>query len=583
MVQILNNRKMKNIIKIITLSFLGIGVFSGCKKDLLNISPSIITEKNVWSDANLINAYITNLYSRSQFAGLYVGLPEIPNLYASDEGMCVYDFVPNPIGQGNLRNTGGVLEYWPYDLIRDINTLIDKLPTTPLSAEQKNRAMGEAKFMRAYAYFEMVKRYGGVPLVTTVQDVNAGEALFVKRNTEKELYDFVAAEADACAGLLPDTYSGSDVGRISKYAALALKSRAMLYAGSEAKYGTLQLDGLVGMPAAEAAKYWQASYDASKAIIDGKKFELFNKYPDDRSKNYQMIFLEKDNSEIIFSKKYISLTAGHDFDDFYQTNRNYTFWGCAFDPYMELIDSYENKDGSSGKIDWNTVTGFLPEIFKNKDPRFHATILYNGMPWVKDTVEIWSGIYVNGNLRNSQSDKYQGMDEVGFDQKTVQGSRTGFLMKKYLDPTLQFPKPGQSSQDWIVFRYGEVLLNFAEAAFELGKTAEALDAINQIRIRAGIVPLTGITMDKIRHERRIEMVFEMHRFYDLRRWHTAVDVLNAEFHGALSYYQWEAKKFSFQVVSADGYKKVFKPQYYYLPITPDRINNNPSLKENPLY
>lgn len=576
---------MKNLLKLIALSFLALVVFSlsSCKKDLLNIQPSIITENNVWSDPNLINAYITNLYSRSEFAGLYVGLPEIPNLYASDEGMCVYDFVPNPIGQGTLRNTGGVLEYWPYDLIRDINTLIEKLPTTPLSEAQKNQAMGEAKFMRAYAYFEMVKRYGGVPLIKAVQDVNSGDALFVPRNTEKELYDFIGSELDACATLLPETYSGNDVGRISKYAALALKSRAMLYAASEAKYGTEQLNGLVGMPAAEANTYWQASYDASKAVMASGKFQLYNKYPDDKSKNYQMIFLDKDNSEIIFSKKYISLIAGHDFDDFYETNRNYTFWGCAFDPYLELIDDFENKDGSSGKIDWAHTTGFLPDIFKNKDPRFNATILYNGMPWVKDTVDIWSGIYVNGNLLNSQTDKYHGMDEVGFDQKTVQGSRTGFLMKKFLDPTIQFPKPGQSSQDWIMFRYGETLLNFAEAAFELGKTADALDAINQIRVRAGIVPLASVTMDQIRHERRIELVFEEHRFYDLRRWHTAVAALNGDFHGAISYYQWEQEKYSFQVVSADGYTKVFKPAYYYLPITVDRINNNPKLVENPGY
>jgi hypothetical protein len=576
---------MKKFIKFITLSFLGLMVITAnsCKKDLLNISPSIITDQNVWRDPKLINAYLTNLYSRSQFSGLFAGLGEIPNLYASDEGMCVYDFVPNPIGQGTLRNTGGVMEYWPYDLIRDINTLIEKVPAAPLSDEQKKQFMGEAQFLRAYAYFEMVKRYGGVPLIKDVQDVNAGDALFVPRNTEKEVYDFIAAECDASASLLQESYSGSDLGRVSKYAAQALKSRAMLYAASEAKYGELQLNGLVGMPKAEANSYWQASYNASKAIIDSKRFTLFNNHPEDKSKNYQMIFLEKNNSEIIFAKKYISLTAGHDFDDFYETNRNYTFWGCAFDPYMDLINDFENKDGSSGKIDWANVRGHLSEILKNKDPRLNATILYNGMPWVQDTVDIWSGIYVGGKLLNSQSDKYKGMDEVGFDQKTVQGSRTGFLMKKYLDPNRRYPKPGESDQDWIVYRYAETLLNYAEAAFELGKTGEALAAINQIRDRAGIAKLGSISMDKIRHERRIELVFEEHRFYDLRRWRTAMTVLNADFHGALSYYQWEEKRYSFQVVSADGYKKVFKPQYYYFPITPDRINNNPKLIENPNY
>jgi len=571
------------ILQYILLPLFCLLALNSCKKDLLNIKPSIITDANVWKDPSLIKAYITNLYSRSALSGLYAGLGEIPNLYGSDEGMCVYTFVPNPIGHGDLKNTGGVLEYWDYELIRDINVLIQKIPTTPLSDDLKNQYGGEARFLRAYAYFEMVKRYGGVPLVKEAQDVNAGDALYVPRNKEQECYDFIEEQCDSAAAMLPEAFAGSDLGRSSKYAALALKSRAMLYAGSIAKYGTVQLDGVVGIPAGDANAYWQASYDASKAIIDSKKFELYNKFPDDKAKNYQNIFLEKNNSEIIFAKKYISLIAGHDFDDFYETNSNYTFWGCAFDPYLELIDAYDNKDGSSGKIDWANTTGYMPDIVKNKDPRFHATILYNGMPWVQDTVTIWSGIYVNGNLLNDESQQYQGMDEVGRDQKTVQGSRTGFLMKKFLDPKRHFPKPGESDQDWIVYRYGETLLNFAEAAFELGKTTEALDAINEIRDRAGIAPLGSVTMDQIRHERRIELVFEMHRFYDLRRWRTAVAELNGDFHGALSYFQWDIKKFSFSVVSADGYTRVFRPQYYYLPITPDRINNNPKLVENPNY
>jgi hypothetical protein len=202
---------------------------------------------------------------------------------------------------------------------------------------------------------------------------------------------------------------------------------------------------------------------------------------------------------------------------------------------------------------------------------------------VKDTVRIWLGIYSGGVLYNSQTQQLNGMDEVGRDQQTDQGPKTGFQMKKFLNPNVQFPAPDASDQDWIIFRYAEILLNYAEAAFELGKPDEALTAINQIRDRAGIAELTSITLDQIRHERQVELAFETHRFWDLRRWRLASSVLNKQFTGLFPYYDADHKYFFYKVGPCESGPRIFKDAYYYLPISTTLIDNNPNLVQNPGY
>jgi starch-binding outer membrane protein, SusD/RagB family len=580
---------MKKNIRQIIGSFFILSMLPGCSK-ILNKKPlNIITDAQVWSDPNLINAYVVNLYSRSHMTGIF-GEMDVTNDFPcneianSDEGRINYDFEPGLfiLNFGLLNSSGGMMDYWDYTLIRDINTFLVEIKTASADDATKKQLTGQVRFLRAYTYFELVKRYGGVPLILVPQSLDGGDSLYVKRNTEKELYDFIGTECDTSATMLPDSYSSDQLGRATKFAALALKSRAMLYAASEAEYGTLQLNGLVGMPATDATPDWQASYDASKAIIDANQFVLYNQYAD-KAQNYQMIFLDKGNSEEIFAKKYISIQAGHRADDYYETNANYSYWGTAYSPTLEMVNAYENIDGTPGNIDWPNVTGDLRDFFKNKDPRLNASILYNGLPWVKDTVRIWLGIYSGGVLYNSETAQLNGMNQVGRDQQTTQGPKTGFQMKKFLNPNLQFPGPDQSDQDWIIFRYAETLLNYAEAAFELGKPAEALSAVNQIRARAGIAALTSINMNEIRHERQIELAFETHRFWDLRRWRMASGVLNAQFTGLFPYYDADHQRFFYKVGNCESSPRIFKDAYYYLPITTTLIDNNPNLVQNPEY
>lgn len=587
---------MKNSI-LSLIAFLGVLLFTqGCQKQLLDKAPlNIISDAVVWDDPALTGAYLSNLYGRiTPLAGLYGtnifgGYDDFnvfASIVASGEGCANLPWNMTLIGQGILNGSGGELEYFDYSIIRDINIFLVNIKNGKNTAELKTEYSAEARFLRAFAYFEMVKRYGGVPIILAPQSIDADSAtLFVKRNKEQEVYDMIGKECDTIFTMLPET---NDPGRVTRYAALALKSRAMLYAASIAKYGTVQLDGLVGIPASDADKYWQASLDASKAIMDAGKFALFNKYPD-KSFNYQMIFLEKDNVEVILAKKFLDINYGHSWDDFENPNCNYTYWGCTFSPCMQMVDMYDNLDGSDGKIDWPNLKGYLRPVILKKDPRCEASIMYNGTPWIgtRDTVALWKGVYTEtGEKLLTEYATYNGRDVVGLDETTFQRPSTGFLLKKFLDPTHKFPITNSSFQDWLTFRYAEILLNYAEASFELnGPAADNLDAINQIRDRAGVAALPAITLDKIRHERRIELAFEEHAFYDLRRWRTADTELNTDRFAAFAFWHFNTtpNQYEYEVSNAESFNRVWKNAYYYLPIGETRINNNPNLKENPGY
>jgi len=586
---------MKNTVVTLIMILAVLLLSQSCQKQLLDKEPlNIISDAVVWDDPALTGAYLDNLYGRLRpLAGLYAAnwdTYDDSNVWfsvvASGEGCSNLPWNMTLIGQGLLNGSGGELEYFDYALIRDINIFLINIKKGKNAEDLKTQYSAQARFLRAFTYFEMVKRYGGVPIILQPQSISADSAtLFVTRNKEREVYDLIGKECDTIATILPET----DVpGRVTKYAALALKSRAMLYAASIAKYGTVELDGLVGIPASDADKYWQASLDASKAIIDAGQFALFNKYPD-KSYNYQMIFLEKDNSEVILAKKFFDINYGHSWDDFENPNCNYTYWGCTFSPSMQMVDMYDNLDGSDGKIDWPNLKGYLRPVILKKDPRCEASIMYNGTPWIgtRDTVALWKGVYTEtGEKLLTEYATYNGRDVVGLDETTFQRPSTGFLLKKFLDPTHKFPITNSSYQDWLTFRYAEILLNYAEASFELnGATADNLDAINQIRDRAGVAELPTITLDKIRHERRIELAFEEHAFYDLRRWRTAEAELNTNRLAAFAYWHFDTtpNQYEYEVSDAESFNRVFKPAYYYLPIGETRRNNNPNLKENPGY
>ncbi len=494
---------------------------------------------------------------------------------------------------------GTSLGWWGYSSVRNVNQFIEGVTKANFPAAQINEWLGEARFIRAYYYFGMVKRYGGVPLVTNVQDFTGSnlDQLKIPRNTEKEIYDFIASELDTAALLLNET---STVGRVNKYVAYALKSRAMIYAASEAAYGTVQLNGLVGIPASNAAAYWQDAYDAANMIMSSGKYTLYNKNAD-KSANYTSAFLDVTSTENIFVRQFFYPNKAHSWDLWILPHGGTIGpsigYGSRINPSLELCNSYEYIDGSDGTLKFNDASNnpiqytTPSDIFKNKDPRLDATFLLPFGIWKGYTMDVRAGIIDNGQTITSgdYNTLYKNMHVIGLNGIGGGGelSQTGFYVRKYLQPAYD---PAtvvnwSSSQEFIDLRYGETLLNFAEAAVELGKTADATTAINLIRDRAGIKLLTDaqVTRDKVRHERRIELALEPHRYWDMRRWHIADQVLNnTTLTAILPYLDLSNNSYIYKTKPV-GYPKTFTPNMYYERIDPGEISKNPKLIQNPGY
>ena len=591
---------MKKITFIILMISLAL---SSCQKDILEKKPlDIISDDILWKDPALLDAYLLNCYNEIGFIAdiEYKGdrnwFPLMTQITIGDEcslGFGQYLRPDHRLGKSYLlRADITFTDYWAYSLVRKLNEFIERVPDSPIDENFKKLRTAEARFLRAFCYFNMVKRYGGIPIIITPQSIKEPlEELQVKRDTEEAVYDFILTELDAIVNDLQDIKDGK--GRPTKYAVLALSSRVAMYAASIATWGQVQLDGIIGIPANKAQQYWQKSYDASNAIITSGKFQLYNKMPDDKTSNFRNIFLDENNVEVIFSEIYDGRSGkGHQWD-FLNNPTGLQAWatGSCGSPYLEMAEEFEYKDGSPGIIDRKKIgEGYLwtiEELYGQRDPRFHASILTQGSKWLGQTLNMYKGIITeDGTIINTGT--YKGISSMGINTRNFP-TQNSFTLLKYQDESMgiaaYYGDNGVSKTDWIVFRYSEILLNFAEATFELGKTTEALDAVNKIRDRAGIAFLTSIDRDKIRHERKVELFAEAHRYWDVRRWRTAETELSKKLSNLRYILDYKTRKFKLQIEKDhDGaFAQPFLPKHYYYPIGLNRTNNNPNLVENPGY
>lgn len=558
-----------------------------CSKTL-DVQPvDILSEERVFQDKTLLTSYLATLYDAipfNEFAGISYGWTEESN---------------GGIGEGT--------QWWGYANVRRVNNLIERLPTSSFDEETKTTVLGEAKFIRAYYYFSMVKRYGGVPIIKEVQEYIPGddiESLQVVRSKEKEVYDFIAQDLDEAAAKLPET-SGS--GRANKYAALALKSRAMLYAASSAKYAPLQLDGLVGIPSEFAATYWQAAMDAAQEVIEPGKYSLYQSNPDKQA-NFQELFLAKDNPENILIKDFLYPRKTHNFDrDFIPYGvRGPDGYSSGAAPTVQLVEEFEKVDGSSGMLNIGTISNPVfyhsaIDLFADYDPRLRASIIVPFDLWRGEPIDVQAGIYDQGTkveagdysaLYNPLTHAIDangtihvvGKSGFGGSEKT----NTGFYMRKYLNPALERSqiRTNGSDQHFIAIRYAEILLNYAEAAVELNKIAEAKDKVNMIRLRAGIVLLDDaeVTLERIRHERMVELTFEGHRWWDYIRWRVADQMFNNRAVQQLRpYYDVQQDAYRFEITNVPQSFKTFNVRAYNVAIPAEELVKNPLLVQNPNY
>ncbi|MEJ5962228.1 RagB/SusD family nutrient uptake outer membrane protein [Pedobacter immunditicola] len=489
--------------KKIILYILVIALSTSCKKvlDVENIN-SYSPEK-VWNDPNLANAYMANIYS--VFGNWSAGSD-----FRSDQ-LAGVPFFPDAVSI-----TNGGLGNWDYGRIRLINQALVDVETGSLTPEEKNGILGQAYFLRAYIYFAMVSTYGGVPYIKIPQD-RYEDDLDLPRNSTKECFDFIVQDLDQAIAALPKKIapSSGNWGKIDGNFALAFKAKVMLYKASPQFNPTNPWENI----------YWAQAYETNKLAYNELKAQGF-KLVD----NYSNIALSEKNSEVVFSviNKFPNKIANWD---------NGTRPGslsrgpASATPTWNFIKAFPMKDGKlyndpSGAY-YKTEEQFLKSYWENRDPRFDKSILWNGKAFPVagkvDGYRQYTGLGVAPALDNF------GVNPNSTD-KSENGNRyTGLFITKSQRLDLKQEQVEQYDTDYVLMRFAEVMLNYAEAANEAGHQAEALDILTQIRQRAGITPgadgkygITATSRLEIRKaimdERNVEFCFEGHRFNDLRRW-----------------------------------------------------------------
>ncbi|MFZ6011071.1 MAG: RagB/SusD family nutrient uptake outer membrane protein [Bacteroidota bacterium] len=588
---------MKNIIKIFLVIVLLLPAAS-CNQDFLNVEPQDrLSDAAVWNDPALAEAFVNEMYR-----GLGHGIKELMAGSMADESHFIHNYGSAQVVQSNLTpadigswGRGDFEEFrWGdlYRRIRQINLFfenIDKVPTE--DTDWKDRMKGEVHFLNAYFYHNLVRLHGGVPLVKKTFGLK--DDFFVSRNTLEECIQYIVDEADLAASLLPLNYgvSPEDIGRATKGAALALKSRMLLYAASElynnaswaAGYSSPQL---VSYTSGSRTARWQAAKDAAKAVIDLGEYSL--QQTGNPTKDYTDVFLLKDSKEAIFSRYFIKSRGWEDgaLPGLCNGPNGYHNWG-GNTPIQELVDDYEISDGT--KFDWNNpVHANAPYV--NRDPRFYASILYDQAPWrprPSDAKEMDpDGKVIIRSVETAPNVWTPGLDTRDGPIEDWNGGYSGYYMRKFIDPAVvhEYAAAGGNQEaPWHFFRLAEIYLNYAEACIELGQDDEAKLYINKLRARAGMPDITetgAALMTRYRNERRIELVFEQHRYFDVRRWMIAPQALGRNANGIVIEVPFgQPAEYAVSKVQ----DRAWNNKMYFLPIIQDEMNRNKNLVQNPLY
>lgn len=605
---------------------------TGCKKDFLNVTPpDQISAELVWKDPDLAQAFVTEIYN-----GLSVGgFSEQMLSSVSDESMFTHpnrgiDLINSSII--NATTSGWVDATWGYNQmynrIRACNLTIERLSGTENGIDNqtiKNRMLGEAHFLRAYFYQQLVRFYGSVPIVSKSYALNDDFA--IKRATYEECITFILKDCEDAATLLKGM--SLPKGRTSSLAAMALKSRVLIYAASDlhdiptAKAKSSIISGFanpefLGYLSGDRTVRWKAAQDAAKAVIDagtGYKLNLSTKVSAEEGRNnYKSIAMGGGSkgpnidpaaaSELILARYFIdrsNMLYGR-----YNGPNGYHNW-AGNTPIGLMVDDYEMLDGT--KFSWTNSTQKAAP-YQNRDPRFYATILFDGANWkprnkvsgnVDPANQIQTGEYdlmEGGNLFT-----FKGLDTRASSIENWNGSWTGYYMQKFIDadPNI-IDASNPQFVPWPFFRYTEAVLNYIEASIELGELNNAVLWLNRIRFRSGMPAIALGTQLELRntyrHERRIEMAYEEQRYHDVRRWMIAPETLGRK----TTYIKVTGKFQTGKTMSAPYHydptvytytytpttetaqeNRKWEDKIYFRPFTRDEINRNKELKQNPGY
>jgi hypothetical protein len=541
---------------------------TACQENFLDVVPTDrVSDASILSDSVLFESYVINRYMGTRLTdkeaegtlpGFGRGFEYAMWSSLTDESIYNNDDNTWLVQRGQIapENTGIAGTFWgrSYRSIRELNYALANVDKVPMSQTKKDKLKGEIQFIRAFRYHDLIRNYGKVVLlgdkVYEISDDLTSQDLF-NRSDIKAGLDYTVAQLDEAAALLPVANDNSSwkLGRATKGAALALKARLLLYAAS---------------PLYNAGTWAQAA-TAAKAVMDMNKYSLY-------TGGYGNLFTTTtDNPEIIFGRLYAQ-GARHVCLEIANGPNSYNAWGGNV-PMQNLVDDYEMMDGT--KITDAATTYNPKEPYKGRDPRFYATILYNGATYRNSVIETFT----------------PGGKDSKDGPSNWNTSKTGYYLKKFMNDNLPIDNPWDiaGTQTWIYFRYAEILLNYAEAQNEAtGPDATVYAAVNAIRQRTGVnMPVlpAGLTQaqmrEKIRNERRIELAFEEHRFYDVRRWKIANVTENVPAYGveigksgsAFTYTKKEALT-----------GRAFAEKQYWLPIPRTEIQaSNNKLEQNPGY
>ena len=613
---------LRNISAIIAVS--GV-LFASCKKDFLNTKPvNQAPAATTWADPNLTTAYVTELYN-----GLSTGILDQMNMDCLTDN-ALYNFGKQDMMEGNISpdNLGTVQDRYEwgamYARIRSANIALENLGKSSLDSALVNRLKGEAYFMRAYFYNQLLRYYGGVPLVKSSYSLSSTD-FTIARSSYEDCVTFILSDLDQAAGLLSN--KTMDKGRATTDAAKALKIRVLTYAASRLHDPTYlktisTVSGyahpeLLGYTSSDHDGRWQKVYDAAHDFVNSGKYGYMLNLSAPASAadgftNYQNSYLSRNGgeAELIFARYFSN--QKDEWGAWYGRNNctnGYHGWTSS-EPTQNLVDDYEALDGTGAAHDfsWNNPADAATP-YANRDPRFYASILYDGAPWKPRTPdgagidpynEIQMGTYQIGSATAPVT--YFGLDTRNGPLENWNGTRTGYAIRKFMDPNPAIMDQNTRSEvPSPQIRFTEVVFNYVEACIELGKEDEARAWLSKIRFRSGMPAITetgDALVQRYRRERNKEMLFEEQRFYDARRWMIAPTTLGnkvkiMKITGTLkpgvtvNTYRYNTTNYSYtytvQEIDPGVENRAWADKVYFPPISRSEMNKNGKLVQNPGY
>jgi len=550
-------------------------LFTACDDDFLNVPSTDLSDDLVWQDPVLAEAFIVDLYngirltekeqSRDEGSvGFQRGLHWALWSSVTDETIYSNDDETYLVQRGQLSPGlfGFTSTAWgrSYRGIRDANLALSKLDGLEFTEERRQYLMAEIRFIRAWRYFILLKGFGGVPIIgDVVSEIGGDYTEFYERKSIGETIDYIINELDYSIANLPDRFNGDwDRGRATEEVAMALKSRVLLYAASPL------------FSESDNQANWQAAANAAEDVM-GLGYELVDNLDADPAENYRKLFIEPPTNEDIFIREF-NITSWTIPIERMNAPNGYGGWGGNC-PMQNFVDDFEMANGMPIDAPGSGYDNQDPYV--NRDPRFYASVLYNGAEYRGRQVQT----FIPGGLDSPDG------------PENWNTSPTGYYMRKFFNEDIALDDWNNmgTTTPWRYIRYAEILLNYAEAQNEAnGPDQSVYDAVNAVRNRAGMPDLpAGLDKmqmrERIRNERRVELAFEEHRYFDVRRWKIAMETEN-EPAGRVVIYKAENGILTYDYTQEALSGKMFMDQHYWFPIPENEIDASGGLlQQNPGY